>query len=117
MPSVFVTWGASFGPCDSLMSTTVAPGTVPPDWSVTVPVTLPVEICAEADHTEAANTTSAPTSTLTLRLLGIDPPSLSIHSDLPKLRWSRTPRTWRHTCAVTDPLCTCKRAVASFRGS
>src|SRR5690348_14673264 len=88
MPSVFVTWGASFVPCDSLMSTTVAPGTVAPDWSVTVPVTVPVEICAEADHTEAANTTSAPASTLTLRLRNIDPPSLT---NYPTRRLPNTP--------------------------
>src|SRR5262245_57178182 len=47
-PSVLVTTGDDLVPCVSLMMMTVAPGMTPPCASVTVPVTAPVVICADA---------------------------------------------------------------------
>src|SRR5690242_14399576 len=52
---------------------TVAPGTTP--WaSATVPVTVPVVICAEADHAKANTSPNATVRLLTVFVLDILPP-------------------------------------------
>ena len=59
VPVSSVIAGASLVPRASSISVTVAPGTTPPCASLTVPVMLPVVICAEAGRT------AAPTSSKT----------------------------------------------------
>src|SRR5688572_1993686 len=78
-PLVLVTTGASRVPRVELISVTVAPGMTPPPVSTTVPVTVPVVICAEAgvaihSATDAAARTHTRFLSLIERLLQKLPP-------------------------------------------
>ncbi len=72
-PVAFVTAGFERVFWDSLMSVTVAPGSTPPDASVTVPATVPVVTCAFAADTIVTNTTAASTKPFHVPLLVIPP--------------------------------------------
>src|SRR6266542_5200980 len=65
MPLSFVATGPILVPFDSLIRTTVAPGTTPPCESFTVPDTLPVVIWAETGIAAPSSNSSAAESTRT----------------------------------------------------
>src|SRR5579871_4330852 len=92
LPSLSVTWGPSLVPWAWLTNITVAPGTTP-CASATVPVTVPVVICAEADHAKAKTNPNAAVSLLTVPELNILPPSERQHTETARSRNDSEPRS------------------------